>query len=280
MRKIDQNTIICERKSLGLLVIKFKSCLSHWKLWREDTHTRIIKIKKEKEHRPWMSISSKLFPHSSVAANPGTFIEVSHRPKGRGCIESVCRFQPTVAASEVNHWPARAVWAGHVTTGNRKFSHKLHWPCSQCFNVFYAMALQCALQTYQPLLVKSPQCSPPSHSVTGALVLLQQSEFTHGGRVDSSLLPGSNPVRGHVLSLVLYTLEYSGSKKKNETSHPFCYINSLLPLFVQMVSTNNIIVQSRYCETAAGNVSSAPFPASIRQSSTWLVPLLKRRSAY
>lgn len=135
--------------------------------------------------------------------------------------------------------------------------------------MLWELALQCALQTYQPLLVKSPQCSPPSHSVTGALVLLQQSEFTHGGRVNSSLLPGSNPVRGHVLSLVLYTRKYTGSKKNNnETSHPFCYINSLLSLFVQTISTNNIIVQSHYCETAAGNVSSAPFPASIRHSST------------
>lgn len=134
-------------------------------------------------------------------------------------------------------------------------------------------AWRCSLQTHHSLLVRSPQCSPPSHFVTGALVLLPQSEFTHGGRVDSSLLPESNPARGHVLSLVLYTLKYTGRKRKNnESSHAFCYINSLLPPFVQMVSTNNIIVQCHYCESAAGNVSSAPFPASMRHSSTGRPP--------
>lgn len=78
----------------------------------------------------------------------------------------------------------------------------------------------CALQTYQSLLVKNPRGSPLSHSVTGALVLLLQSEFTCGGRNGSSLMPKSNPVRGHVLSLVLYTAKYSGSKNNNETSYP------------------------------------------------------------
>lgn len=81
-------------------------------------------------------------------------------------------------------------------------------------------ALHCALQTYQSQLVESPQGSQLSHSVTGALVLLPQSEFTHGGRVGSSFMPKSNPARGHVLSLVLCTMKHTRSKSNNETSHP------------------------------------------------------------
>lgn len=117
-----------------------------------------------------------------------------------------------------------SVWAGLLATGNREFSRKLRWSTSWCFNAFCAMGTglvlqRCKLMSHNPS-AESPRGSQLSHSVTGALVLLPQSEFTHGGRVGSSLMPESDPARGRVLSLVLRTAKHTRSNSTNETSHP------------------------------------------------------------
>lgn len=70
------------------------------------------------------------------------------------------------------------------------------------------------------------------------------------GRVSSSLMPRSSPVRGHVLSLVLCTMEYPRCQRNNKTFRPTV-------LFIQAVSPNIISVQCHFCETSPGNVSQS-----------------------
>ena len=117
-----------------------------------------------------------------------------------------------VATSGVNHRPERLrVCVGGAPHNRGTQSSAINYPGQLLDALMYFMlwepALCCALQTYQSQVVESPRGSRLSHSVTGALVLLPQSEFTHGGRAGSSFMPESNPVRGRVLSLVLCTAE-------------------------------------------------------------------------
>lgn len=125
------------------------------------------------------------------------------------------------------------------------------------------------------ILVLSPLCKRSGPDLSGVPRALHRrtqpqvpvppprSEFTHGGRADSSLPPFClNPVQPEVTSSRVSTLGVRGIIMKAHFPSVTSIRSSLLSLFVQMVSTNNASEQCHYCERAAGNVSSAPFPAS------------------
>lgn len=107
-------------------------------------------------------------------------------------------FQFIVATSEVNHWPERLCGRGTSQQGTESsaINHTGQVHDALMYFMLWEPALNCALQTYQSQLVRSPQGSQLSHSVTGALVpewiYTWKSRFLLHAKIQSS--QGSCPL--------------------------------------------------------------------------------------